>query len=343
MKDSDVLKIASDCLGQKVTAVSKIGRGANSKVYHVLCAPQEYVVKFYFQHPSDARDRLGAEYKSFSFLREQGIHAVPKPVAISRENNCAFYEFIKGMPPGGDIGPKDIDGALDFVEKLKHLSGKAQCLDFAAASEAFFCGEAIVNGLKNRLKRFTFEEKSAEYQALKEYLHHEFLPLFEAVGSWSKTYLTGKGIGWRQELLEEFRTLSPSDFGFHNALRTPEGPMVFLDFEYFGWDDPVKMVSDFLWHPAMCLSGKLKIYFFSRMSAIFSDDPNFKVRLKGLYPLFGLKWCLIFLNEFIVPDFQRRSFAGNLVKNQTAIRLEQLAKAKKTSDKIKTMYKTYGS
>ena len=50
----------------------------------------------------------------------------------------------------------------------------------------------------------------------------------------------GQGVSWEQELLEQYRTLSPSDFGFHNALRTPAGTMVFLDFEYFGWDDPAK-------------------------------------------------------------------------------------------------------
>ena len=34
------------------------------------------------------------------------------------------------------------------------------------------------------------------------------------------------------------RTLSPSDFGFHNALLRGGREWVFLDFEYFGWDDP---------------------------------------------------------------------------------------------------------
>jgi len=341
MNESDVIKIASDCLGQKVSAVSKIGRGANSKVYHVICSSQEFVVKFYFQHPSDVRDRLGAEYKSFSFLREQGINEVPKPVAISREHNCAFYEFIKGTPPGGDIFQKDIDGAVDFLEVLKNLSGKAQGLDFAVASEAFFCGEHIVNGLRNRLKCFAFEEKSNEYQALGQYLQNEFLPLLGSVETWSKEYLTSNGVEWGQELLAEYRTLSPSDFGFHNALRTPKGSIVFLDFEYFGWDDPAKLVSDFLWHPAMNVSEELKKRFTNRMSTVFGKDSHFKIRLNAFSPLFGLKWCLIFLNEFIATDLQRRDFARPAINNRTALRLEQLAKARRMSKRIKANYKDF--
>ena len=38
--------------------------------------------------------------------------------------------------------------------------------------------------------------------------------------------------------------ISPSDFGFHNALRTNTGP-VFFDFEFSGWDDPAKTIIDF--------------------------------------------------------------------------------------------------
>jgi hypothetical protein len=340
MTDGDVIRIASDCLKQEIKIVSKIGRGANSKVYHVIGPSQEYAVKFYFQHPSDLRDRLGVEFKSFSFLSQQGLQMVPRPLALSRENNCAFYEFIKGTAPGPDISQKDIDRAVDFLEALKELSLKAKSLNFSPASEAFFSTGDIINSLRARLKRFNFEE-APEYLALREYLQNEFLPLLEAVEEWSKKKLTDHGIMWEKELLEQYRTLSPSDFGFHNAIRTSTGGIVFLDFEYFGWDDPAKLVSDFLWHPAMNMPEDLKVYFTRRMSTVFGQDPDFKVRLKSVFPLFGLKWCLIFLNEFVVSDAQRRNFARSPAENKTALMLGQLAKAKSLSERIKGMYKDF--
>jgi len=341
LSEDDVIRIAFDCLQQRVGIISKIGGGGNSKVYHLTCSSQQYVVKFYFQHPSDSRDRLGIEFKSFSFLWEQGLRVVPRPVALSREHQCAFYEFIKGTPPGRDISQKDIDGAVYFIDILRNLSVGAAGLNFSGASEAFFCAKDIVNSLRARLKRFYFEDNTGEYSALRKYLRDEFLPLLEAVETWSKEYLTGRGVSWEQELLEQYRTLSPSDFGFHNALRTRAGTMIFLDFEYFGWDDPAKLVSDFLWHPAMGMPEDLKLYFVHRMSSIFGNDPYFKIRLKGVFPLFGLKWCLILLNEFIATDSQRRDFARPLVKNKTEVRLEQLVKAKRMSGRIKAMYKDF--
>ena len=58
--------------------------------------------------------------------------------------------------------------------------------------------------------------------ALKEYLQDEFLPLLEAVESWSKEYLTGHGVLWEQELLGTIPDIEPFDFGFHNAIRDSE-------------------------------------------------------------------------------------------------------------------------
>ena len=54
------------------------------------------------------------------------------------------------------------------------------------------------------------------------------------------------------------QVLSPSDFGFHNAILKESGDLVFLDFEYFGRDDPVKLMADFIWHPGMKLSNLQK-------------------------------------------------------------------------------------
>ena len=56
---------------------------------------------------------------------------------------------------------------------------------------------------------------------------------------------------WAGPLGEADRVVSPSDFGFHNALRTEDGRLAFLDFEYAGWDDPAKLVCDFELQPAV--------------------------------------------------------------------------------------------
>ena len=47
---------------------------------------------------------------------------------------------------------------------------------------------------------------------------------------------------------EENRIISQSDVGFHNML-VGTNNVYFLDFEYSGWDDPGKLISDLLLQP----------------------------------------------------------------------------------------------
>ena len=91
----------------------------------------------------------------------------------------------------------------------------------------------------------------------------------------------------------------------------------------------------------MSLSEDLKMYFVGRMRRTFKEDPCFNARLKCLFPLFGLKWCLIFLNEFISTELDRRDFALPYIKDKSTVRLEQLIKAKRLSKKIKVTYQYF--
>ena len=42
--------------------------------------------------------------------------------------------------------------------------------------------------------------------------------------------------------------MSPSDFGFHNVIKKDDF-LYFIDFEYAGLDDPVKLICDFYCQP----------------------------------------------------------------------------------------------
>ena len=71
----------------------------------------------------------------------------------------------------------------------------------------------------------------------------------------------------------------------------------FIDFEYLGYDDPVKMICDFYWHPAMQIEKKiLKIWLNESTKAFYYNNINKKI--KFLLNAYGLRWSLIILNDF---------------------------------------------
>ena len=74
------------------------------------------------------------------------------------------------------------------------------------------------------------------------------------------------------------------------------------------------------------------------MFNIFSSDTHFKDRLNVAIPLYGLRWIMIILNEFLPGFAERRREAGE-VKNYNLEQSQniQLQKAKQFSEKVKTM------
>ena len=112
-----------------------------------------------------------------------------------------------------------------------------------------------------------------------------------------------------EELNTEDRCISPSDFGFHNALITDNDNLNFIDFEYAGWDDPAKMVGDFFIQPEVSVSLE---YFDEVVSEAFSYSKHKDLlieRAHFLFPIFHVKWCCILLNEFLPSSARRRRFA----------------------------------
>jgi hypothetical protein len=157
-----------------------------------------------------------------------------------------------------------------------------------------------------------------------------FTPLQHQIFQWYDSAAAEVGQPLALELEPDRRALSPSDFGFHNAIRRPDGALAFVDFEYFGWDDPAKTVVDFLLHPGMTISQPLKQRFADRFVDAFAFVPELAARARLVYPMFGLKWCVILLNDFL-PDRATTAASGD--------RAAQLQKADALAAQIRTEFR----
>ena len=329
--------VASTMLSSKVESLEMISGGRNSQVYRLIVRPsRSYALKAYFQHPSDQRDRLQTEFSSLTFLRAGGITTVPAPVSADRKHNCAIYEWIDGRKVAAlPVSNSSLQAAISFLARLGKLRERPESRSVSPASEACFSGAELLKNLQSRLQPLL---ACLEHPELQAFLARELLPAFDRIVAWSCHRLGGL---FDQELRPGARTLSPSDFGFHNALQKPDGEIVFLDFEYFGWDDPAKMISDFLLHPAMDLSSVNKSQFAGSVVRSLSWSSGLPERLTALYPLYGLKWCLILLNEFLPGHLLRRQFAGMNDQDLGNKQKEQLVKAKTMLQRITGEYEHF--
>ncbi len=325
-------RVVAGLIGKEALRLERIGGGRNSRVYRVHGNGGEQVAKFYFGRTADGRSRSQVEFDAFEFLWQHGMRCIPEPLKQDHRQQVALYAYVEGTPvEGADASERDLDQLAAFVRALKALAGAPGSLELPPAAEAFFSVAAVVDNVAERYRRMAGLEGSGDsYDALRQYLRGEFAPALAQFAAWART----RSRDFDAEIPLERRTLSPSDLGFHNSVRTAAGSLVFLDFEYFGWDDPAKALSDALLHPRMDLAQPLRTYLAGRFASVFDEDPQWRARVEALYPLFGLKWCMILLNEFRNDQLERRRFVDQAVEQTHDIQMRQLRASRALLERI---------
>lgn len=328
--DARVLTCTQELLNTKGCTFTQIGGGRNSRVYCCQTPDGErYAVKSYFRNPADPRDRGGTEFRALEFMWRHGMRQIPQPLAMNEPEAVALYGYLDGerLQPE-QVTQAETDQLASFLCSLQQWWSAGDGRSFQPASEACFTLESLTAVLSRRQQSVKeYDRQMPLAEALHAFLQQDFSScLQEATTRAVETYRS-VGLSQTDALPENERTLSPSDYGFHNALLSPDGRLFILDFEYFGQDDPCKTVADFLLHPAMRLRDSLYHAFAERMCGVYATpDNSFRQRLQVLYPLYALKWCLILLNEFVPAHAARRVFShgGALTEQMLA---KQLAKA----------------
>jgi aminoglycoside phosphotransferase (APT) family kinase protein len=300
--------VAQQLVGDRLTQPpEQVSGGRNSRIHRISTRHGRFALKQYFNRGGDPRDRLGAEVAALELLQQYGVGTVPHVLAVDRPRGFVLMTWIEGRPVTAPA-ELDIDRAADFLGAVHALRSAPEAQLLPRASEACLSGAEIERQILERLQRL--EQRGPLEPDLGAFLRTAFTPVFEAGLARAKTRLAGAGIGFDQDLPAHWRSLIPADFGFHNCLRRPDGSLAVLDFEYFGWDDPAKLVADFLLHPGMPLTGELRERFRVRVARHYARDPCFADRLDALFPLFRLRWVLILLNEFLPDRWQQRLHAG---------------------------------
>ena len=247
-----------------------------------------------------------------------------RPIAADRTKGFALYEWIDGVAVA-DATEADIDAALAFIARLHECRDAPGASTLPLASEACLSPMDIVQQLHRRFEGL--KDIARSEPRLAEFLSADYAPTAQAVEAWSRHGYEVLGWTFDRPLGPRDRSLSPSDFGFHNAIRRADGQLTFVDFEYFGWDDPAKLAADFLLHPGMRLSARHHERFRTGALRIYGEKGAFASRLALVYPLYGLRWCMILLNEFLPERWEARRRAGVHIDRDAAT-AGQLEKAR---------------
>ncbi|MFC1461253.1 phosphotransferase [Verrucomicrobiota bacterium] len=337
----EVKQSACALLGQAPEHVEQIKGGGNNICLKVRAGDRLVLAKKYFIHEQDQRDRLGAEFSMLSFLWQNGIRCVPEPLAKDNEKRIAFYEFIIGSrPTAGKIDKQDVERLCDLLGEMWRLKNRPGTESLPAGSDASFAIQDYIDCIQARLDAVQQCAASGEaLPAFREFVKKQMAPMFERLMKYIDSESSRYGLDPALELTKEERTLNPADHGFHNAIRRKDGSLVFIDFEYAGWDDPAQMICNACLQPEVPIPSPLLNPFLREIIKRVEGNESLLRRLRIAYPLLAFKWCLIMLNEFLPVSSDRRQFAGTDPESrQTA----QLAKSRKQLGKAKAFLKDAG-
>ena len=252
---------------------------------------------------------------------------MPQPLASDPELHVALYEFVEGdRLSAEDLGEARVLEAARFFAALNDPSRRHGAAALPVASEACFSVAEHLAMVDERLERLAAVRPHSE--ADREAVDY----IRELAAAWreQKGRMLEADARPADELAARWRCLSPSDFGFHNALLRPDGSLCFLDFEYAGWDDTAKAFGDFFAHPGLPVPRRHRDAFLRVAAAPFEDAEGMLRRARLLEPVFRVKWCCIILNEFLPAAAERRRFANPQADPEAGKRL-QLAKARRLS------------
>ncbi|NBV85195.1 MAG: hypothetical protein EBS01_02770 [Verrucomicrobia bacterium] len=195
---------------------------------------------------------------------------------------------------------------IEWVTNLQRFRAHPLAANIAPAADACFSLDEHLALAERRVNRLLAAASNSENVEFTAFVNDE---LSARLGELSSLIRRSAVAPVDRPLEECHRILSPSDFGFHNALQDEQGRMWFLDFEYAGWDDPAKLLADFFCQPQVPVSLDHSGAFVCALGEAVGDF-SLPSRFRQLLPLHAVKWSCILLNEFLPQEASRRRFAG---------------------------------
>lgn len=299
-----------------ISNLKEIKEGRNSNVFRFKANKRDLVLKIY-KHRSNLR--IKRESLFYKFLNKINSKQVITPINFSIKNNMAVLPYIDGFK----------------IKKIKntHIKEVSNFVNQINKSKISKKLPLAIDGIQDRMYHIKLcEKKINQLKSIK---------INSVVKKNFSTFLTSKIIPKFVEIKKNFKVIkkhdlpkmkltkkemivSPSDFGFHNII-TKNKKLFFIDFEYAGLDDPIKLLCDFYCQPDQIMKDEQKKIFIKDLSLKNYSMKRLNSYVKIFLSFHRLKWCCIMLNEFKNNKYNTNKL---LAKNNEKIMKRQLIKTK---------------
>lgn len=279
-------------LGLPSASLTQLRGGINNLVYRCGSDESCYVIKGYAPAILGETDRMRAEVEFLQYAQLVAAQFVPALLHVDVSQRCVVLEYVEGVLYQDGTSPSDEDVRLAcvFFERLNEDLSTAQSHVHQNAAEAYLRLTDHLQNVQHRFSKMTTEHLLGDEKELASRLLSKLTNRIDLVYSETLDAITPGEV--MDAINPDQFVLSPSDFGFHNAIRTSDG-IKFFDFEFSGWDDPAKVLADFLLQPRVQVDSG----YISLIQTLFPDQGSHTyTRYKILRRILRLKWACIILS-----------------------------------------------
>lgn len=255
-----------------------IRNGANSNVY--IVGENQYILKFY-RTDNNQPSRLEREFYALNLFAENKIENVPEIIGISSELNCSLMTYIDGTSINV-LQTELIDEFANFYKKLLNISIEYKKNTFESI-DACPNINTLLSQVNNRILNLE-KEDNLQLKVILDIIKSHL------------SYIESKIVeNFYNNLKTEFSVV---DFGINNVILNQKN-LYFIDFEFFGLDNPVHLISDTIAHPANNLNLDEQLNLYNKFLKCHDNQDEISNAFIGNNLIFDLKWCLIMLNPFL--------------------------------------------
>lgn len=209
-------------------AITRIGGGANNRVYRATRSPHDLAVKFAIR---DGRDRAGREHLALAALAAAGLDVAPRPLLLLRDcypQPVTVQTWLAGdvspAPPADDAGWHAL---LDHLAAVHTVTPGRVPTPFPPAVLPITDAGSGLRCVREQVARIPPDARPADLVALVARAEARRWPLWPPPP----------------------HVLCHCDPNPANYVRRPGG-WAAVDWENAGWGDPAFAVADLITHPA---------------------------------------------------------------------------------------------
>lgn len=277
-KDLEILLYVKKQFNNNNFRIVKKFSSTNSNVYNIRFL-NDY--NFKVKVSKISKVRITEEYNKLKILHKYLPNFHPTPVKIDLTYNLSICEWVDGSILN-NFNKSNIDKIINYLMFLNSKIIKKTKLSSINASSACFSYSDIFNQLNIRLNQY---QKNSDMKILNyiSKLNNYILELKENLP-----------LNYKNEFPKKNLIISPSDLSLKNFILSKNNNLYYIDHEYLGLDDNIKLICDTILHPANSFKKSSIKYFLNNFDLKISKIDI--LRFKKLIHFYGIIWCLIILN-----------------------------------------------